>query len=117
MKITDVRVFPVANFVYVKIETGEDIHGIGEASLSGRPTRPRVQSALAGTDSDVALWNLNGKAWEFPAIASWAGPPETWFSSTDTWAAVPPKSMLPAKPAYRPGNASGSERDAVDPLI
>jgi galactonate dehydratase len=36
MKITDVRVFPVANFVYVKIETDEGVHGIGEASLSGR---------------------------------------------------------------------------------
>ena len=36
MKITDVTVLPVANFVYVKIETDEGIHGIGEASLSGR---------------------------------------------------------------------------------
>ncbi len=36
MKIADVRVFPVANFVYVKIETDEGVHGIGEASLSGR---------------------------------------------------------------------------------
>ena len=36
MKITDVTVFPVGSFVYVKIETDEGLHGIGEASLSGR---------------------------------------------------------------------------------
>ena len=36
MKITDLKVFPVNQFVYVKIVTDEDIYGIGEASLSGR---------------------------------------------------------------------------------
>jgi galactonate dehydratase len=36
MKISNVKVFPVANFVYVKIETDEGVHGVGEASLSGR---------------------------------------------------------------------------------
>ena len=36
MKITDVKVFPVHQFVYVKIFTDEGVYGIGEASLSGR---------------------------------------------------------------------------------
>ena len=36
MKITDVKVFPVHQFVYVKILTDEGVYGIGEASLSGR---------------------------------------------------------------------------------
>lgn len=36
MKITEVRVIPVIQFVYVKIVTDEGIYGIGEASLSGR---------------------------------------------------------------------------------
>ena len=36
MKITDVRVYPVNQFVYVKIVTDEGFYGIGEASLSGR---------------------------------------------------------------------------------
>ena len=36
MKITEVQVFPVHQFVYVKIETDQGIYGIGEASLSGR---------------------------------------------------------------------------------
>ncbi len=36
MKITDVRVFPVAQFAYVKIVTDEGLYGLGEASLSGR---------------------------------------------------------------------------------
>ncbi|MGY8823561.1 MAG: hypothetical protein ACKVJG_06405 [Candidatus Latescibacterota bacterium] len=36
MKITDIRVFPVAQFVYVKIVVDEGLYGLGEASLSGR---------------------------------------------------------------------------------
>ncbi|MEE2656929.1 MAG: galactonate dehydratase [Candidatus Latescibacterota bacterium] len=36
MKITDLKVFYVHSFVYVKIETDEGVHGLGEASLSGR---------------------------------------------------------------------------------
>ena len=36
MKITDVKVFPVHQFIYVKILTDEGVYGIGEASLSGR---------------------------------------------------------------------------------
>ncbi|MBI1927001.1 galactonate dehydratase [Candidatus Poribacteria bacterium] len=36
MKITDLKVFPVRRFVYVKMVTDEGLHGIGEASLSGR---------------------------------------------------------------------------------
>ena len=36
MKIIDIKVFPVRQFVYVKIVTDEGIYGIGEASLSGR---------------------------------------------------------------------------------
>jgi len=36
MKITDLKVFPIRQFVYVKIVTDEGLHGIGEASLSGR---------------------------------------------------------------------------------
>ena len=35
MKITDVKVFAVGEFVYVKI-VADGLHGIGEASLSGR---------------------------------------------------------------------------------
>jgi len=36
VKIIDVKVFPVRQFVYVKIVTDEGISGVGEASLSGR---------------------------------------------------------------------------------
>ena len=36
MKITEVKVFPVGSFVYVKIITDTGLYGIGEASLSGR---------------------------------------------------------------------------------
>jgi galactonate dehydratase len=36
MKIADVKIFPVHQFVYVKIATDQGIYGIGEASLSGR---------------------------------------------------------------------------------
>jgi len=36
MEITDVKVFPVRQFVYVKIVSSEGLYGIGEASLSGR---------------------------------------------------------------------------------
>ena len=36
MKIADVKVFPVRQFVYVKIITDDGLYGIGEASLSGR---------------------------------------------------------------------------------
>ena len=36
MKIEEIKVFHVHQFVYVKIETDEGIYGIGEASLSGR---------------------------------------------------------------------------------
>ncbi|MFH1008811.1 MAG: galactonate dehydratase [Candidatus Latescibacterota bacterium] len=36
MKISDIKVFPVSQFVYVKIITDEGLYGIGEASLSGR---------------------------------------------------------------------------------
>ncbi len=44
MRISDVRVFPVGEFVYVKIATDEGVYGIGEASLSGRSLA--VASAL-----------------------------------------------------------------------
>ena len=37
MKISAVKVFPVGEFIYVKIVTDEGLYGIGEASLSGRP--------------------------------------------------------------------------------
>ena len=36
MRISAVKIFPVHQFVYVKIETEAGIYGIGEASLSGR---------------------------------------------------------------------------------
>ena len=36
MKITDLKVFPVGQFIYVKIVTDEGLYGIGEGSLSGR---------------------------------------------------------------------------------
>ncbi len=36
MKITDMRTFAVAQFVYIKIETDSGLYGLGEASLSGR---------------------------------------------------------------------------------
>ena len=36
MKISNIKVFSVGSFVFVKIETDEGVHGLGEASLSGR---------------------------------------------------------------------------------
>jgi galactonate dehydratase len=36
MKIKDISIFPVGQFVYVKIISDEGIYGLGEASLSGR---------------------------------------------------------------------------------
>ena len=36
MKITDLKVFPVGNFVFVKILTADGVFGIGEGSLQGR---------------------------------------------------------------------------------
>ena len=36
MRIAQVKIFPVANFLYVKILTDDGLYGIGEASLSGR---------------------------------------------------------------------------------
>ena len=36
MKITQVEAIPFASFLYVRIDTDEGVHGIGEASLSGR---------------------------------------------------------------------------------
>ena len=36
MKITDVKIFAADQFVYVKIATDSGLHGLGEASLSGR---------------------------------------------------------------------------------
>jgi galactonate dehydratase len=36
MKISDMRVFPVGQFVYVKLVTDDGLDGLGEASLSGR---------------------------------------------------------------------------------
>ena len=36
MKISDVKVFPVGQFIYLKIVTDEGLYGIGEASLNGR---------------------------------------------------------------------------------
>lgn len=36
MKISDIKIFAVAQFVYVKILTDEGLYGLGEASLSGR---------------------------------------------------------------------------------
>ena len=51
MKITDLKVFVVDQFVYVKIETDEGIYGIGEASLSGRSSGCRWS---VGTSSQTA---------------------------------------------------------------
>ena len=55
MKISDVKVFPVGSFIYVKIITDEGLHGIGEASLSGRSgavveTLEHLKSLLVGQD-------------------------------------------------------------------
>ena len=36
MKITELKIFPVRNWVFVKIVTDAGLYGIGEASLSGR---------------------------------------------------------------------------------
>ena len=36
MRITDLKVFPVQNWIFVKIVTDEGLYGIGEASLGGR---------------------------------------------------------------------------------
>ena len=38
MKISNLKIIPVRNWVFVKIETDEGLHGIGEASLGGRNT-------------------------------------------------------------------------------
>jgi len=44
MKISEIKVFPVGEFIYVKISTDRGVYGIGEASLSGRTLA--VASAL-----------------------------------------------------------------------
>ncbi len=36
MKIAEAKAFPVGAFVYVKVPTDQGLHGVGEASLSGR---------------------------------------------------------------------------------
>jgi mannonate dehydratase len=56
MKISDVKVFPVREFVYVKIITDEGLYGIGEASLSGRSlavveTMGHLKPLLLGQDA------------------------------------------------------------------
>lgn len=57
MKITDLKVFPVHNWVFVKIETDEGVYGIGEASLSGRNVavvetlRTHLKPLLVGQDA------------------------------------------------------------------
>ena len=57
MKITDLKVFPVQNWIFVKIETDQGIHGIGEASLSGRSMavvealRSHLKPLLIGQDA------------------------------------------------------------------
>ena len=56
MKITDMQTFVVAQFVYVKIETESGLHGLGEASLSGRSlavveTLQTIKPSLIGQDA------------------------------------------------------------------
>jgi mannonate dehydratase len=56
MKITDVKIFAAHQFVYVKIVTDEGLHGLGEASLSGRPlavveTLNHLKPLLLGQDA------------------------------------------------------------------
>ena len=56
MKITEVRVFAVHQFVYVKILTDAGIYGVGEASLSGRSlavveTLEHLKPLLVGQDA------------------------------------------------------------------
>lgn len=57
MKITELKVFPVHNWVFVKIETDEGVHGIGEASLGGRnravveALRAHLRPLLIGQDA------------------------------------------------------------------
>ena len=65
MKISDVKVFPVGPFIYVKILTDEGLHGIGEASLSGRSgavveTLEHLKPLLVGQDPTRIeyLWQM-----------------------------------------------------------
>lgn len=56
MKISGLRIFPVGQFVFVKILTDEGIHGIGEASLSGRSMAvvealKHIEPLLVGQDA------------------------------------------------------------------
>ena len=56
MKITDMRTFAVAQFVYVKIETDSGLYGLGEASLSGRSLAvvealQAIKPSLVGQDA------------------------------------------------------------------
>ncbi len=56
MKITEMKIFPVSNWVFLKIQTDEGVHGIGEASLAGRNTavietlQTHLQPLLIGQD-------------------------------------------------------------------
>ena len=56
MKITDIKVFPVNTFVFVKILTDDGLYGIGEASLYGRAlavveTLGHIKPLLIGQDA------------------------------------------------------------------
>lgn len=57
MKITELKVFPVHNWVFVKLETDEGVYGIGEASLGGRnravveALRAHLRPLLIGQDA------------------------------------------------------------------
>ena len=56
MKITDLKVFPANQFVFVKLITDEGLHGIGEASLGGHSLAVvealgQLKSLLVGQDA------------------------------------------------------------------
>ena len=83
MKISAVKVFPVGEFIYVKIVTDEGLYGIGEASLSGRPLAVveafvHLEPLLVGRDATRIefIWQdiFRGTFWRAgPVLQSLAG--------------------------------------------
>ncbi len=56
MKIRELKIFPVGDFVYVKLITDEGLYGIGEASLRPRSlavaeTLNEIKRVLIGQDA------------------------------------------------------------------